>query len=149
MEELYNELMEYLRGHMDELGLEGLDEDYGQLEALLNGEDAYPVTFPCLLIVLGEAQWGDYKPTEGKQRGQMTVTTRLAFDCYDDTHAGADQQEYACERQRTARKLHRLLQGSTPRTCNGSAMSRTASRTISLPGGIKVYETDYKLRLSD
>ena len=149
MEELYNELMEYLREHMTELGLEGLDEDYGQLEALLNGEDTYPVTFPCLLIVLGEAQWADYKPTDGKQRGQMTVTTRLAFDCYDDTHVGADQQEYAHERQHKARCLHRLLQGSAPRTCNGSAMSRTASRTISLPGGIKVYETDYKLRLSD
>lgn len=149
MEELYNELMEYLRGHMAELGLEGLDEDYGQLEALLNGEDTYPVTFPCLLIVLGEAQWIDYKPTDGKQRGHMTVTTRLAFDCYDDTHAGADQQGYAHFRQHMARRLHRLLQGSTPRTCNGSAMSRTASRTISLPGGIKVYETDYKLRISD
>lgn len=149
MEELYNELMEYLRNHMVELGLEGLDEDFGQLEALLNGEDTYPVTFPCLLIVLGEAQWADYKPTEGKQRGQMTVTTRLAFDCYDDTHAGAEQQEYAQERQRKARRLHRLLQGSAPHTCNGSAMSRTASRTITLPGGIKVYETDYKLRLSD
>ena len=31
-----------------------IDEDCGQLEALANGEDQYPVTFPCVLIGIPE-----------------------------------------------------------------------------------------------
>lgn len=147
MEDLYVELMSYLEDHCADLGLTGIDEDYGQLEALLNGEDTYPITFPYLLISFGEALWQDYKPSDGTQRGTLTVTTRLAFDCYDDTHLGAGQEGYAIERQTTAGNLHALLQGKAPETCGGSAMSRIASRTVSLPRGVKVYETDYRLRI--
>ena len=32
-------------------------EDCGQLEALANGEDQYPVTFPCILIGVPETKW--------------------------------------------------------------------------------------------
>lgn len=149
MEELYNELMDYLGSHIECLGVTAIDEDWGQLEALLNGEDTYPVTFPCLLIAFGEAQWTDYKPSDGLQRGTMTVTTRLAFDCYDDTHTGAEQQCYARDRHQTAKALHRLLQGKVPECLGCSPLSRTASRTISLPHGIKVYESEYRVRITE
>lgn len=150
MEKLYNELMAYLQDHAEDLGISSIDEDWGQLEALLNGEDTYPVTFPCLLISFGETQWSDLQSAAARQRGEMRITTRLAFDCWDDTHAGSEQQCYGAVRHHVAGELHNLLQGKRPESVNGaSALSRAASRTISLPHGIKVYETDYRLRLSD
>jgi hypothetical protein len=151
MEKLYTDLMTYLGEHLSELGVTTLDEDYSQLEALLNGEDSYPVVFPCILLGFGEAVWDPFKTGAcgNGQRGTMTVTTRLAFDCYDDSHYGADQSEYAEERHVKAKALHELLHGYIPDSCEGSAMLRTASRCISLPGGIKVYETDYRLKLTD
>ena len=147
MEELYTELTEYLEEHFEELGLSVLDEDYGQLEAMLNGEDTYPITFPALLISVGETSWETTKAPE--QRGTMTVTTRLAFDCYDDTHYGANQREYARERIRKAGQLHRLLQWQSPQAMGAGPLIRTASRTAALPHGIKVYEADYRLRLTE
>lgn len=147
MEELYTELIEYLEEHYDELGLSALDEDYGQLEAMLNGEDTYPITFPALLIAVGETSWETTKAPE--QRGTVMITTRLAFDCYDDTHYGAGQREYARERIAKAGQLHRLLQGKCPESMGASPFIRIASRTAALPHGIKVYEADYRLRLTE
>ena len=148
MEELYNELMKYLSQYRERLGVTVIDEDWGQLEAMLNGEDTYPVTFPCLLIGFGEAQWSDVKPSP-RQRGSISIITRLAFDCYDDTHSEAGQQEYAHDRNLAAHKLHCLLQGMVPECLDCSSMSRYSSRTISLPHGIKVYEAEYRLRLTE
>lgn len=147
MEELYTELVEYLEQHFAELGLSTLDEDYGQLEAMLNGEDTYPIPFPALLIAVGEASWETYKADE--QRGTMMITTRLAFDCYDDTHYGADQREYALKRIETAGKLHKLLQGLRPEAMGAGSLTRIASRTAALPKGIKVYEADYRLKITE
>lgn len=147
MEELYTELTEYLEEHFEELGLSVLDEDYGQLEAMLNGEDTYPITFPALLIAVGEASWETFKADE--QRGTMIITTRLAFDCYDDTHYGAGQREYARERIETAGKLHKLLQGLRPEAMGAGPLTRMASRTAALPKGIKVYEVDYRLKITE
>lgn len=147
MEELYTELIEYLERHYDDLGLSTLDEDYGQLEAMLNGEDTYPITFPALLISVGETTWETVKAPE--QRGTMYITTRLAFDCYDDTHYGADQRHYARHRIKMAGSLHKLLQGVRPESMGSSPLIRTASRTAALPKGIKVYEVDYRLKITE
>ena len=147
MEELYTELIEYLEQHFDDLGLSTLDEDYGQLEAMLNGEDTYPITFPALLISVGETTWETVKAPE--QRGTMYITTRLAFDCYDDTHYGADQKHYARNRIETAGRLHKLLQGQNPEAMGAGPLIRTASRTVALPHGIKVYEADYRLKITE
>ena len=148
MEQLYLELMEYLEQHAHDLGLSTLDEDYGQLEAMLNGEDGYPITFPALLIAFGETQWDSTKPVRD-QRGSMPVTTRLAFDCYDDTHLYAGQRGYARERYRSARALHGKMRGLQLESIDSSPMVRIASRTVALPGGIKVYETDYRIRITE
>lgn len=147
MEELYTELIEYLERHYDDLGLSTLDEDYGQLEAMLNGEDTYPITFPALLISVGETTWETVKAPE--QRGTIIITTRLAFDCYDDTHYGADQRQYARERIKTAGDLHKLLQCCRPEAMGAGPLVRFASRTVALPRGIKVYEADYRLKITE
>lgn len=147
MEELYTELIEYLERHYDDLGLSTLDEDYGQLEAMLNGEDTYPITFPALLISVGETTWETVKAQE--QRGTIIITTRLAFDCYDDTHYGADQRQYAQERIKTAGDLHKLLQCCQPDAMGASPLVRFASSTVALPRGIKVYEADYRLKITE
>ena len=148
MEELYLELMEYLEDNARDLCLETLDEDYGQLEAMLNGEDGYPIPFPALLVAFGETQWDTTKPVRD-QRGAMLVTTRLAFDCYDDTHLGAGQRGYARARYRKARLLHGKMRGLQMDSIDTSPMVRIASRTVALPRGIKVYETDYRIRITE
>ena len=49
MEELFNDMQRQIATQLgDAVSL--IDEDYGQLEALMNGEDQYPVTFPCVLV---------------------------------------------------------------------------------------------------
>lgn len=148
MEELYIELMEYLERNAQDLRLSTLDEDYGQLEAMLNGEDGYPIPFPALLIAFGETQWDTTKPVQD-QRGSLLVTTRLAFDCYDDTHLYAGQREYARERYRSAKVLHGKMRGLRMESVDSTPMIRIASRTVALPHGIKVYETDYRIRITE
>ena len=49
MEELFKLIIELITNKMTGLSL--VDEDCGQLEAGIE-EDAYPVTFPCVLIGL-------------------------------------------------------------------------------------------------
>ena len=60
--------------------LSHIDEDSGQLEAMLNGEDTYPITFPAALISFGDVLWENVK-NDGTQLGKGTVTRRVAFDC--------------------------------------------------------------------
>ena len=49
MEQLFNDLRQQIAGTMgDTVSL--IDEDYGQLDALKNGGEQYPVTFPCILL---------------------------------------------------------------------------------------------------
>jgi hypothetical protein len=55
-----------------------IDEDYGQLDALLNGEDQYPVTYPCVLISLPEIPWSDV--TFRVPPGEISLTVQLGFD---------------------------------------------------------------------
>ena len=148
MEELYIELLEYLERNAQDLRLSTLDEDYGQLEAMLNGEDGYPIPFPALLIAFGETQWDTTKPVQD-QRGSLLVTTRLAFDCYDDTHLYAGQREYARKRYRSAKVLHGKMRGLRMESVDSTPMIRIASRTVALPHGIKVYETDYRIRITE
>ena len=53
MEQLFTDVQQQIATKMgDTITL--IDEDCGQLEALANGEDQYPVTFPCVLIGIPE-----------------------------------------------------------------------------------------------
>lgn len=105
MEHFFNDLQQQIAGKMgDAIAL--IDEDCGQLEALANGEDQYPVTFPCVLIGIPQTVWENVK--NGLQHGKTTLTVRLAFDCYDDTHYGSTQERHAAGRPH-AGKAFKLL----------------------------------------
>lgn len=140
MEELFNFIQKCIAEGMPELSL--VDEYYGQLETQ---EETYPVTFPCVLITAPETDWSNLGPTS--QQGKCLVTTRLAIDCYNDTHYTSGTSDKIAERQRMATKVHRLLQGN--KIPNNGTFIRRKSRTYTLPGFIKVYETDYEIIMLD
>lgn len=145
MEQLFNDIQKQIAEKMgDTVSL--IDEDCGQLEALINGEDQYPVTFPCVLISIPETIWENLKGN--LQHGKTTVTVRLAFDCYDDTHYGSTQEQHAAERMRLASRLNSALHGWQFDGC-ATVLVRRATRQFSLPGGIKVYEMEYTTTIAD
>lgn len=139
MEELFNELQRLIAEKFAK-GLALIDEDYGQLDALMNGEDMYPVTFPCVLISTPTTKWETLQTNV--QQGILTLSVRLAFDCYDDTHYGSTQEGKATERMQTISHLNGCIHGWRLQGCTSSLL-RTESRNYSLPGGIKVYEQTY------
>lgn len=145
METLFNDLQNHLAEKFGER-ISLIDEDYGQLEALANGEDQYPVTFPCILIGLPQVDWRDLKPD--RQQGTVTLDVRLAFDCYDDTHYGSTQESHAAERQAMAKELNRYIHGWRFEG-SSSYMQRTSSRQATYPGGIKVYSHTYTAKVEE
>lgn len=145
MEQLFNDLQQHIALKMGS-SVSLIDEDCGQLEALVNGDDQYPVTFPCVLIGAPEVKWDTLK--NYLQKGNLTLTVRLAFDCYDDTHYGSTQEHHAAERLHAASLLNSCLHGWQFEGC-AQVMIRAFSRQFSLPGGIKVYEFQYGTIVTD
>lgn len=145
MEQLFNDLQQQIADKMGNT-VSLIDEDYGQLEALQNGKDQYPVTFPCVLISISKTLWDNLKGN--LQHGKTTVLIRLAFDCYDDTHYGSTQEHQAAERMALARRLNNALHGWQFDGC-ATVLIRRTSRQFSMPGGIKVYEMEYTTTVSD
>jgi len=143
METLFNDIQKQIAEKIQGLSL--IDEDYGQLEAIETEEDQYPVTFPCVLISAPEVDWTNLGG--GSQRGNCTLTIRLAMDCYDDTHLGSGTEEKAIERMQFARSIHHVLQGF--RSGDSSALVRKTTRNYSRPHAIKVYETVYTCMVND
>lgn len=144
MEQFFNALQ---RAIHEGIGREDvvIDEDCGQLEALVNGEDQYPLTFPAVLIAAPDVKWEN----AGKaQRGEMNVRVRLAIDCYHDTRQGSGQENEIASRLQFAAKLNNLINWKLFDGIDRE-MKRIYSRTFSLPGGIKVYETEYNTIVSD
>lgn len=142
MDELLLNIMQHIADEMPELML--VDEDYGQLETQ---EDTYPVTFPCVLVGNMAGDWQDLGYS-GAQQGNVTLTARLAIDCYDDTHIGSTQEDAIAGRQRMARKLYRALQMERFADDMGP-LSRVKSQDYTLPKGIKVYEQTYRFEYHD
>lgn len=145
METLFNDLQNHLAAKFSER-IALIDEDYGQLEALVNGEDQYPVTFPCILIGLPQVTWKDLKP--GIQQGSVNLTVRLAFDCYDDTHYASTQESHATERMAMAKELNTCIHGWIFGECC-SDMVRISSQQSTFPGGIKVYSHTYTAKVEE
>lgn len=143
MEEIFIAIMERIAGMMPELSC--IDEDYGQLEAGAE-EDHYPVTFPCVLIGNTESDWNDLG--YGVQKSESLITTRLAIDCYDDTHYGSGTYDKARKRLLKAKELYKTLQ-EFQCTEEATPLVRVKSRDYSLPGNIKVYETIFSFTLHD
>lgn len=122
-------------------------EDCGQLETQ---EDTYPVTFPCVLIGNSDTNWRDLDEIGDSQRGEATITVRLAIDCYDDVHIGSTQEASMAERLQMAHDIHKALQGIEFEECdNVWPLSRIKSRDYTLPGNIKVYESIYRFFIHD
>lgn len=144
MEELLVKLLERLHGNITELSL--VDEDYGQLEAVLNGEESYPVTFPCVLVGNTDVNWSNVTPAV--QKGEAKITIRLAIDCYDDTHVGSGTTGKIVERQALSNKVYKTLQGFRLNRLFGP-LNRVKSRDYSLPGNIKVYEKEFTFYYHD
>lgn len=123
-----------------------VDEDYGQLEAIAQGLDQYPVTFPCVLISDIVADFKDL--CELPQRGKMTFVIRLAMDCYDDTHYGSGQEEAIEHRMLANTVLTKLINGRRIANTPGKTY-RVQFRSYSMPHGVKVYETTYQCSITD
>lgn len=119
-----------------------VSEDCGQLETQ---EDTYPVTFPCVLIGNTDINWNNLEEGISDQRGEATITVRLAVDCYDDVHIGSTQENTIADRLQLAHEIHETLQGTEFDECdNVWPLSRIKSRDYTLPGNIKVYESIYR-----
>lgn len=122
-----------------------IDEDCGQLDAIAQGLDQYPVTFPCVLIGDSEVVFRDVK--EPAQRGTLTLTVRLAFDVYDDTRLGSGQEQSIADRMEANTELTRILNGLRLPDSR-DRLHRTVFRSYSMPHSIKVYETIYQANVS-
>lgn len=140
MEQFLLLLLQHIAIEHPELSL--VAEDCGQLET---SEDNYPVTFPCVLVGNTDITWADICEQNSSQRGEGTITVRLAIDCYDDVHVGSGQEQSIAHRQRQAAELHNTLQGlEFEEAENVWPLSRAKSTDYTLPGNIKVYETIYR-----
>lgn len=143
MEQLFNDLQNQIALKLgSKLSL--IDEDYGQLEALQNGEEQYPVTFPCVLTSMPAIEWRSLK--SGPQAGKLTLTVRLAFDCH--AAAPGTPQQAASARMSLSGELDGCINGwkfeGTDRD-----MVRRRTQCYSLPGGIRVYEHTYETEVRE
>ena len=145
MEALFNDLQKHLAENFGER-ISLIDEDYGQLDALQSGEDQYPVTFPCILIGMPQVDWRNLKPD--LQQGTLSLTVRLAFDCYDDTHYGSTQEHQAIQRMAMAKELNTYIHGWRFGG-SSSPMQRTTTAQTTYPGGIKVYSHTYTTKVEE
>ena len=133
MDKIILALMELIKQNLPEVNY--IDEYYGQLE---DPSEHNPVTFPCVLIENPDADWEDLAP--GVQNGSVTMTFRLAIDCYDDTHYGSGTEDKIIERHELNQRLYHTLQNITV-IDTMDEITRIKSTNYTIGGGIKVYET--------
>lgn len=143
MEQIILEIMKLIAASLPELSM--IDEDYGQLE-LQSSEDTYPVTFPCVLVGNTEGSWDTL--ADCAQHGKVSLTVRLAIDCYDDTHIGSGSEDKIIERMQLNNRLYVSLQGQAL-SDDMTELHRIHSRSFSLFRGIKCYETIFSFSLMD
>lgn len=150
MESIYLKIAERLRRLIPELN--HIDEDTGQLYPVqYDDRYGYPILFPCCLI---DASTIDFKVEKFPdiQRGTATVAVKVAFQCDEDSHytsidGNGDFKEME-KRLLTNRKVVCALHGY----CFGEGMSelqRIQSRAYSLTGRVKVYETSFRVNISE
>ena len=92
-----------------------------------------------------ETVWGNLKADT--QRGEPTLSVRLAFDCGVQPPAdGSTAVERAAQRYQLVKRLNDAVQGWGFEGCRSAAV-RTKSVQTAAPGGIKVYEQQYAVML--
>lgn len=144
MERILYDILAELELQSSRLGLSYVDEDFGQLEALDNEEDTYPLTFPAVLAEVQGVSWNHTDRLQ--QEGTATVVVRLLIDCYDDTHANSTQMHKILEREELNSEIVKLIHGLRILD-NTSMLTRISSNTYNGPHLIKVYETTYTAKV--
>ena len=145
MEELYLFVQDQLYNGVPSLTL--IDEDYGQVEAMINGSaDTYPITFPATLIGNMSIDWDDLGG--GLQTGKCRFAVRLFCECLKDTHRGSGTEDAMRERLALNNEVYLSLQGKALKQ-HTSPFYRVKQADYFLPGGIKVYETEFALEVHD
>lgn len=135
-------LMELIKNALPELSY--IDEDYGQLEEY--ADESNPVTFPCVLIDTPDVDWSDLAP--GTQNGSVVMSFKLILDCYDDTHYGSGTEDKIRERAEMNQRLYKALQGLRTDD-NMDGMERIKSKSYTIGGGLKIYESNYRFDYHD
>ena len=145
MEELYLFVQDLLAERIPSLSL--IDEDYGQVEAMLNGaSDTYPITFPAALIGNMTIDWSEVGG--GIQTGRCLFTVRLFCECLQDTHRGSGTESSMRDRLALNNEVYLALQGKALQKYT-DYFSRVKQGDYFLPGGIKVYETVFGFDIHD
>lgn len=104
---IYLELVNRLKTEVPELRY--IDQDFGQLE---NYTTMPPVSFPCVLIELGEFDFEDFAG-KNTQQGQGMVLIRFATEAWSQSNNLATQQirETALAYYDIEQKIHLALHG--------------------------------------
>lgn len=142
METIILALMERIKQALPELSY--IDEDYGQLEEY--ADESNPVTFPCVLIDTPETSWVELAPKV--QNGSVNISFKLIIDCYDDTHYGSGTEDKIKERAEMSQRLYKALEGLSIER-NMDYMERRKTRSFTLGGGLKMYETSFQFDYHD
>jgi hypothetical protein len=126
-----------------------IEENCGQIENLLNGQDQYPVDFPCILVSSPETEWKSLKPDV--QRGSSTLVVSVAFRTYEDTFNEKVHLTDTAERDNLVHRVALAVAAFRPSDNSGdcSTMTRVSSRGIALAGGLKVYESVWAFRQTE
>ncbi len=142
MENITLALMGLIKNALPELSY--IDEDFGQLDEYAG--ESNPVTFPCVLIDTPDVDWSELAP--GVQNGSVVMSFKLVIDCYNDTHYGSGTENKALERGAMNQRLYKALEGlSVDKDMDN--MERIKSRSYTIGGGIKIYETNYRFDYHD
>lgn len=147
MESLYLRIAERLRSLVPEL--DHIDEDTGQLYPVpYDDRYSYPILFPCCLI---DATTADFKAEKFPdiQRGTVTVTVKVAFQCDEDTHYDsggtfAQMEQRLAVNRKVVSALHGYRFGD-----DVSEMRRTQARAYPLAGRVKVYESTFNVNVTE
>lgn len=150
MESLYLRIAERLREIVPEL--EHIDEDTGQLYPVqYDDRYGYPILFPCCLI---DASTTDYKVEKFPdiQRGTVTITIKVAFQCDEDSHYSSIESNNTFEQMRHRLAINKKIVCALQGYCFGddfSAMQRTQARAYPLAGRVKVYESTFNVNITE
>jgi len=142
MEELYLNIQK-------EIGLNCSDivqinEDVGQLECGNPDEAGFQLSYPAVLINVADVNWTD---AAIGQKGDVTISIKLAINSFTSNMYGLTDETRLLERMALFRQVH----NSIHRKKLGTVMPivRYKSRSYSIEGGIKVYESLYKTTFKD